>query len=61
MTIEKHKNPKNMSLERYLRGVYVVKCRFILNIRNLGAKMPPPQPNCDGKFLKAKVHRFKHQ
>ena len=42
MTIVKHEKPKIMSLERYLRGVCVFKCGFILNIRNPGAKMPPP-------------------
>ena len=42
MTITKHENPKIMTLERYLRGVSVVKCGFILNFRNPGAKMPPP-------------------
>ncbi len=31
-----------MSLERYLRGVYVVKCGFIFNIKNPGANLPPP-------------------
>ena len=60
MTIVKHEEPKIMSLERYLRGVCVFKCGFILNIRNPGAKMPPPPSPIRGlgetlNFLERKV------